>query len=130
MSDEESGPLQVIRRLHDAMNRRDLEAFASCFHEDYRSEQPVHPKRAFQGRGQVRKNWERIFENNQDFQAQILRQALVDNVVWTEWRWGGTRPDGQILAMAGVTLFAVERDRIVWGHYYMEPVEAGGGNGG
>jgi hypothetical protein len=41
---------EVIERLVAAMNAHDLDAAAGFFHEDYRSEQPAHPGRAFAGR--------------------------------------------------------------------------------
>jgi ketosteroid isomerase-like protein len=44
----------VIDRLTAAQNAHDLEGMLACFHEDYRSEQPLHPARNFQGRDQVR----------------------------------------------------------------------------
>ena len=46
----------VFERLHNAQNRHDLDAFLACFDSDYRSEQPVHPDRAFTGSEQVRGN--------------------------------------------------------------------------
>ncbi len=36
----------VVERLHEAMNKHDLEAFLECFHLDYRGGQPTHPNRA------------------------------------------------------------------------------------
>src|SRR5262245_47126015 len=45
---------EVIDRLVVAMNAHDLDAAAGFFHEDYRSEQPAHPGRAFAGRAQMR----------------------------------------------------------------------------
>ena len=39
----------VIDRLVVAMNAHDLDAVAGFIHEDYRSEQPAHPGRAFAG---------------------------------------------------------------------------------
>ncbi len=35
------------------MNAHDLDAVAGFIHEDYRSEQPAHPGRAFVGRAQM-----------------------------------------------------------------------------
>jgi hypothetical protein len=39
----------VIYRLTAAQNAHDLEAMLACFHEDYESEQPMFPARAFRG---------------------------------------------------------------------------------
>jgi hypothetical protein len=41
--------------------------------------------------------------------------------VWGEWHWTATG-----LNMAGVTIFGVEEDRIVWGRLYVEQVEEDG----
>ena len=48
---------KVMNRLLAAMNAHDLDAFVACFALDYRSEQPVHPSRAFEGSDKVRENW-------------------------------------------------------------------------
>jgi len=44
-------------------------------------------------------------------------------MTWTEWRWSGTRSDGQAFEMRGVTLFEVTDDQIAAGRLYMEDVE-------
>ena len=112
---------EVIERMAEALNRHDLEAFVGCFAPNYRSEQPAHPNRGFGGREQVRKNWSGMFESFPDFEAQLLRHAADERVVWGEWRW---RASG--LDMAGVTVMGVEGDRVVWARLYMEPVEENG----
>ncbi len=111
----------VIERMAEALNRRDLEAFLECFDPNYRSEQPAHPNRGFGGKEQVRKNWSGMFESFPDFEAQLLRHTAEEGVVWGEWHWSATG-----LNMAGVTIFGVEEDRIVWGRLYVEPVEENG----
>jgi hypothetical protein len=45
----------VIERMHETLNRHDLEAFLECFDLDYRSEQLIHPDRGFGGKEPVRK---------------------------------------------------------------------------
>ena len=47
---------QYVERWEAEWNAHDLEAFLACFQEDYESEQPAHPDRAFRGRDQVRSN--------------------------------------------------------------------------
>lgn len=111
----------VIERINDALNRHDLEAFLGCFDQDYRSEQPVHPNRGFGGKDQVRKNWSKIFESFPDFRAELLRDVSDGETAWSEWHW-----TAKGLNMAGVILFGVEDERIVWGRLYVEPVEKGG----
>jgi SnoaL-like domain len=113
----------VVERMHEALNRHDLEAFLDCFDAGYRSEQPAHPNRGFGGKEQVRKNWSSMFESFPDFVAELLRHYSEGRTAWSEWRWRATG-----LNMAGVTVMGVEDDRIVWARLYMEPVEEDGEN--
>lgn len=116
--------MAVTTRLRDAMNSHDIEAFLDCFHEDYRSEQPVHPGRGFGGRDQVRANWSAIFSGVADFAADLVRHSQDDGEEWSEWRWTGTRQDGSTLDMSGVIILGVRDGLISWGRLYIEPVEA------
>lgn len=106
------------------MNGHDIDAFVDCFHEDYRSEQPVHPGRGFGGRAQVRANWSAIFAEVPDFAADLVSSCEAEGQQWSEWRWTGTRTDGSALDMAGVTVFGIRDGRIAWGRLYVEPVQA------
>lgn len=119
-------PTTTLRRLLDAMNGHDLEAFVACFAPDYRSEQPTRPSRNFTGSDQVRKNWSTFFTAVPDFHADLLRSADQDDTVWAEWHWTGTRADGSRLDLRGVTLFGVRDDRLAWGRLYMEETEETG----
>ena len=114
---------EVIDRLVAAMNAHDLDAAAGFFHEDYDSEQPAHPGRAFTGRAQMRANWEAMFAGIPDFRGEIRRSVQDGDTTWTEWRWSGTRSDGQAFAMRGVTLFEITNGQIAAGRLYMEDVE-------
>jgi SnoaL-like domain len=116
----------ILERLLTAQNRHDLEEFVGCFDANYRSEQPVHPDRAFVGSEQVRKNWSAVFEGVPDFRAELLRSTREDEAWWAEWHWCGTHADGTRLDMRGVTIFGVEADRITWGRLYLEDVDATG----
>ena len=42
----------------------------------YRNETPVHPSRGFEGREQVRGNWQCIFTGLSDVTATVLRTAV------------------------------------------------------
>lgn len=116
----------VLERLHQAMNKHDLEAFVSCFDPQYSSEQPAHPDRAFGGIEQVRKNWSALFSGIPDFRADLARSCRDDDSVWAEWEWRGTKADGARMLLRGVTIFGVEGDRVRWGRLYMEPIEEEG----
>jgi len=111
----------VVQRLCDAVNQHNLEALLECIDEGYRSEQPAHPNRGFGGKEQVRKNWSALFESFPDFKAELLRYTADGNTVWSEWHWTAAG-----LNIAGVTLFGVREERIVWGRLYMEEVEEDG----
>lgn len=113
----------VIDRLVAAMNAHDLDAAAGRFHEGYRSVQPAHPGRVFVGRAQMRANWEAMFSGIPDFRAEISRSVRDGDTTWTEWRWSGTRGDGQAFEVRGVTLFEITDDQIVAGRLYMEETE-------
>jgi ketosteroid isomerase-like protein len=116
----------VAERLSAAMNAHDIEAFAACFDQEYESEQPVHPDRAFRGRDQVRRNWSAIFEGVPDFTAELISASVEGDTEWSEWRWRGTQSDGTPLDMAGVIVGGVRNGRLGWARLYVEPVERGG----
>ena len=114
---------EVMGRLVVAVNAHDLDAAAGLFHEDYRSEQPAHPGRAFVGRAQMRANWEAMFAGIPDFHAEICRSVQDGDTTWAELRWSGTRSDGQAFEVRGVTLFEIADGQIVAGRLYLEDVE-------
>ena len=116
----------VAERLRAAMNARDIEAFVACFAEDYESEQPAHPDRAFVGRDQVRENWSAIFDGVPDFSAELTSATVDGDTEWSEWRWRGTQADGQKLDMAGVIVGGVRDGLLQWARLYVEPVEEEG----
>jgi ketosteroid isomerase-like protein len=116
----------VVERVRAAMNARDIDALLACFHDDYRSEQPAHPDRAFGGRDQVRENWSAIFEGVPDFTAELVGAVADRDAEWSEWRWRGTHADGTKLDMAGVIVCGVRDGRMAWARLYIEPVEREG----
>ena len=117
----------VMRRLLAALNAHDLDAFVECFASDYRSDQPAHPDRTFEGRERVRENWTSVFAGIPDFQAELLTSGLLEDTVEIgEWRWRGTHTDGTPFEMRGVTVMGIEGAHIAWGRLYMEVVERDG----
>ena len=114
----------MMNRLLVALNAHDLDAFVACFAPDYRSEQPAHPSRAFDGREKVQENWTSVFAGIPDFQAELVVSAAADDGVEIgEWRWQGTHTDGTPFAMQGVTVMGVKAEHIAWARLYMEVVE-------
>jgi ketosteroid isomerase-like protein len=117
-------PQAVLERLHRAMNEHDLDGFLANIRDDYRSEQPAHPERAFGGREQVRENWTMMFREIPDFRAELVSSVVEGDTIWAEWAWRGRRRDGAGFELRGVTLFGLADGGIVWGRLYMEPVLA------
>ena len=114
----------MLDRLRDATNAHDLDALVDCFAESYRNDTPVHPARGFQGRSQVRSNWEQIFAGVPDVTALVLRSVVDGDEIWSEWEMRGTRRDGSPHLMRGVIIFGVSDERATWARFYLEPVEA------
>ena len=117
----------VMNRLLAATNGHDLDALVACFAPDYRSEQPAHPSRAFQGSAQVRENWTSVFAGVPDFHTELLVSVTTDDGIEIgEWRWSGRYTDGSPFAMRGVIVLGIEDEHIAWGRLYMEQVEEDG----
>ncbi|QWZ06346.1 nuclear transport factor 2 family protein [Nocardioides panacis] len=116
----------LVERLRDAANSHDAAAMAALFAEDYRSDQPLHPGRAFTGREQVLANWTSVFEGVPDFVAELVAATVDGDTEWGEWSWRGRHPDGASFAMRGVTVLRVRDGLIAEARLYMEPVESGG----
>lgn len=113
-----------LRTLAQATNVHDLDALVDCFDPAYRNETPAHPNRGFQGREQVRANWQQIFAVVPDLYASVLRWAVSGSEVWSEWEMTGTRLDGSRHLMRGVIIFGVQDRRATSARFYLEPVDA------
>lgn len=120
-------PLTLLHRLRQAVDDHDLDAVAACFAPDYRNETPVHPLRGFEGRGQVRANWQRIFAGLPDVTASIVRTAVNGTTVWSEWELAGTRPGGSPQLLRGVIIFDTSGTEFTSARFYLEPVETATG---
>jgi ketosteroid isomerase-like protein len=118
----------MVERLRDATNAHDPRGLASLFTPDYRSIHPVHPNREFGGSAQVLQNWTSVFEGVPDFTAELVASAVDGQTEWAEWSWQGHHVDGSPFAMRGVTVFVVRDALVVEGRFYMEPVDADGGD--
>lgn len=118
-------PTTVVDRLRAATNAHDLDAIVDCFSGTYRNETPIHPGRSFTGQTQVRSNWQHIMAAMPDVIAEVTRQVVDDDVIWSEWEMRGTRADGHPHLMRGVIIFGVANDAIEWARFYLEPVDSG-----
>jgi ketosteroid isomerase-like protein len=118
-----SDPRIVVSRLAEATNGHDLDALVACFADDVVSDQPAHPGRRFQGKAQLRSNWEQILGGVPDVRIHPLSVVVEGDRAWCEWRFDGTRRDGAPFAMRGVTILSVREDLIERVTFYMEPVD-------
>jgi ketosteroid isomerase-like protein len=113
----------ILQRLTEAQNSHDADRFAGYFADDYHSEQPVHPGRAFSGRAQVLENWSSVFAGVTDFQAELVRSCRDGDVEWGEVDWHGHHGDGTPFQMRGVIILTIRDELIATGRLYVEPVE-------
>lgn len=113
-------PLAVFKQMVAAQNQHDLEGMLACFSRDYQSEQPFHPERNFEGKSGVRKNWEFFFKMVPDMQVDILSETVDGDTVWSELHMYGTRLDGTIHSVHGVTIQRVREGLIVWARLYID----------
>jgi ketosteroid isomerase-like protein len=121
-------PRALLDRLVPAVNTHDIEELVACFHADYVNVNPAHPQRGFHGNEQVRRNWMQIFSSVPDVHATVLRSAVDDETVWSEWEMTGTRTDGEAFDMRGVFIFGVSDGRAQWARMFHEPVEQTSGD--
>jgi ketosteroid isomerase-like protein len=115
--------LATVLRLLEAVNRHDVGALVECFAEDYVNETPAHPARGFNGRKQVRRNWDRIFAAAPDTTIRLVSHSIDGARAWTELALDGTRADQTRSGMAGVVIFDVHHAKISAARFYLEPVE-------
>ena len=67
----------MAERLIQAWHSHDARWVAALFAEDYLSDQPAHPGRAFTGNEQVLANWTEVFEGVPDFSAELLASSVA-----------------------------------------------------
>jgi len=113
-------------RLVAAINAHDLDAFVALFHDDYRSEHPAHPARAFTGKEAVRANWGAMFSGVPDLVADVVATVEEPSRSWLELRIHGTRADGDAVDLRGVVVSELRDGRIAAARLYLEDVETAG----
>jgi len=116
----EAPAADLFRRLRAALETLDLDGFVSCFHDDFVSEQPLHPELGFTGNDRVRRNWSNKLRPGSDFEAELLRSSVDGDTIWAEWRWGGTKDNGTPRNDRGVVIYGVRGDRVAWSRLYMD----------
>lgn len=119
---------EFLACLADATNAHDVEGIVACFARDYSLTMPCHPARDFVGTDQVKRNWTGMFAAVPDLTVEVLRVAVRDDVVWSEWEMTGTRVDGATHLLRGVIVFDVDvpAGRARAARFFVEPVDRGG----
>ena len=112
----------VLQRMSDAINAHDIDAFVSCFTNDFKGEQPLHPENPFTGQTQVRENWTAMFAQVPDLRATLVASTIHDDLSWAEWHWQGTHKSGSAVNVRGVVVAGLRNGIIAWARLYMEPV--------
>jgi limonene-1,2-epoxide hydrolase len=109
-------PKRLLERFHTALNTRDLTNLIHLLQVDFERFYPAQQEEETTGLEAVRAKWEEIFNMYPDFRADLLRQAIEGNVIWSEWRWYGQRGDGQEgrFEQMGVIVFGVEEGLLAW----------------
>jgi ketosteroid isomerase-like protein len=113
----------IAARLQQAINTHDLDAIVACFDPNVESVQPAHPARDFRGSAQVRRSWSQILGAVPNLEAEIVRSSVAGKEAWVEWCWRGTRADGQVFEMAGVTIFELAGGLVARVRFFMEPID-------
>lgn len=114
----------ILKRMVDAINTRDLDAFVDCFAEDVVSNTPIHPSRSFVGRENVRRNWSMIFANVPDIHATVLQSTRDGHQVWSEWEIEGNTVTGEQYLTRGVAILRMHRNEIAFVQFYLDPVDS------
>jgi SnoaL-like domain len=127
----------VLQQMSDPINAHNVDAItsgrhanASCFTNDYKGEQPLHPEIAviLQRRGsanglvQVRENWTGLFAQVPDLRATLVAATIHDDLAWAEWHWQGTRTSESALNLRGVSVAGLRNGIMAWARIYMEPI--------
>ncbi|MCY0906066.1 nuclear transport factor 2 family protein [Arthrobacter sp. H14-L1] len=119
-----TGAHPYLLALQEATNAHDLDALVACFNPAYRNRTPAHPSRDFQGREQVRANWQQIFAFVPDVRSTVLSWVANGEEIWSEWEMSGTRRDGTQHLIRGVIIFGLQDGQAMSARFYLEPVDA------
>ncbi|WP_380165605.1 nuclear transport factor 2 family protein [Jannaschia sp. R86511] len=112
----------AVAALRDAINSASASAVAACFADDYEATLPMHPSRDFTGSEQVEKNWTVIFSQLTAVHAEVLRHAVHDDEVWSEWEITGTSPGGSPALLRGPVIWTESDGRVATARFYLDPV--------
>lgn len=114
-------PKRLLEWFDTALNTRDLTNLIHFLQVDFEQTWPAQPGRNTIGLEAMRETWEKRFNTYPNFRADLIRQAIESNVIWSEWHWEG-RAEGDSqdpLNQVGIIILGVEQGLIAWGRFYM-----------
>ena len=120
-----SDPVQAYLK---ALNAGDTTALSSCFAQDYRSDQPGYPGRAFCGREVVVRNHVQLFERG-TVRAQVQSATTTKPDAsgvrrnYLELTYDLNRHDGTTDLLVGTIVFGATDKEIRWGRLHLQPVD-------
>ena len=112
----------LLERYLQASQNKDIDAMASCWHEDGRGVHPLRPNRGWQGLDAFRRVWTRMWEHNPTGRYEVVSTASAPDCFFLEARI--ELPDGRVVP--SVNVFMVESGKIREVRVYTDiPVEDG-----
>lgn len=87
---------EIVQRQLDAYNRRDLETFVACFHNDVQVFDLSSPKPRMSGTEELQKNYAALFQGSPNLKCEILSRKIFGNFIIDEESISGSSkfPDG------------------------------------
>ena len=113
-------PKRLLERFHTAINTRDLTNLVHLLQVDFEYFDLFRPENNSTGLEAARTRWDGLFNRYPNFQADLVRQAIEGNTIWTEWRWrGGPSGNENGFKQVGVVIFGVEQGLLAWARLFM-----------
>jgi ketosteroid isomerase-like protein len=113
---------RLLERYLKASQNKDIDAMASCWHEDCEGVHPLRPNRGWQGLDAFRRVWTRMWEHNPTGRYEVVSTASAPDCFFIEARI--ELPDGRVVP--SVNVFMVENGKIRQVRVYTDiPAEDG-----
>ena len=103
-------PEQVVRQNLDAYNRRDIEGFMASFADDIVLYNFADGQKTADGKQQVRKIYQELFDLSPKLHSTIVRRIVFDNKVIDHEHITGRRGNDTLFEI--VLVYEVENDKV------------------
>jgi ketosteroid isomerase-like protein len=118
--------VQTVKAILDAFNAHDLDAIMEFFADDCSLDMPRGPDpwgQRFVGKAAVREGLATRFAGPPDVHYHDDRHWISGNMVVSEWRLTGTRPDGDQVNVRGRDHYEFRDGKVVRKDAYWKIVE-------